>query len=209
MNYKKYEKIWVIGDSHSNTFHIGHPKIGTLNVGPITMHRVGRDGLEENFDNYYIPRGEVSREGLWVLAFGEIDCRCHLWNQINVNGRNEDEVINTLVSNYFESIKNANYHEIAIMSVVPTIRYLTGNYDHSRFQEQYPVIGLDSDRLRYVQKINDLLKEKCKENNYPYIDVHSLYCDNEGYMVKEWSDGEVHITDRDRLFDFFEKMGLL
>lgn len=209
ISQKKYEKIWVIGDSHANTFHIGHPKIRTLNVGPITMYRVGKVGLEENFDNYYIPRNELSREGLWVLAFGEIDCRCHIWNQINLHGRDEDEVISTLVTNYFISIKNSNYNEFAVMSVVPAIKYHTGDYDYSRFQEQYPVIGLDTDRLRYVEKMNNLIKNKCEENNYSYIDVHSLYCDSEGYMIKELSDGEVHIYDRGKLFDFFEKMGLL
>ncbi len=206
---KKYEKIWVIGDSHSNTFCVGDPQVKTLNVGPITMHRVGKNGIEENFEGYYIPRGEVERTGLWVLAFGEIDCRCHIWNQININDRDEDEVIETLVTKYFESIKNCKHNEIAIMSVVPAIKYHTGDYDHSRFQEQYPVIGLDSDRLRYVKKINNLLKENCKRYEYPYVDVHSLYCDEEGYMIKELSDGEVHITNRDRLVGYFQNKNLL
>jgi hypothetical protein len=161
------------------------------------------------FDDYYIPRNEVQREGLWVLAFGEIDCRCHIWKQINENGRDEDEVLSTLVNNLFDVMEKSQHKDFGVMSIVPAIRYFGGDYDPSRFQEQYPVIGPDEDRLRYVLKLNKMLKTKCEENEMIYVDVHSLYCDEDGYLIKELSDGEVHITNRDRLINFFENKNIV
>ncbi len=209
---KKYDIIYVIGDSHSNTFCIGSgqsPKVRTLNIGPRTLHSVGINGFEMGFDDYYIPRNEVQREGLWVLAFGEIDCRCHIWKQINENGRDEDEVLATVVNNLFDVMEKSQHQDFGVMSIVPAIRYFGGNYDPSRFQEQYPVIGPDEDRLRYVLKLNKMLKTKCEENEMIYVDVHSLYCDEDGYLIKELSDGEVHITNRDRLINFFENKNIV
>jgi hypothetical protein len=54
-----------------------------------------------------------------------------------------------------------------------------------------------------------MLKTKCEENEMIYVDVHSLYCDEDGYLIKELSDGEVHITNRDRLINFFENKNIV
>jgi hypothetical protein len=106
-------------------------------------------------------------------------------------------------------MEKSQHQDFGVMSIVPAIRYFGGNYDPSRFQEQYPVIGPDEDRLRYVLKLNKMLKTKCEENEMIYVDVHSLYCDEDGYLIKELSDGEVHITNRDRLINFFENKNIV
>ena len=42
---------------------------------------------------------------------------------------------------------------------------------------------------------NKKLKEKCIENNYIFFDVYNNYCDKNGFLIKELSDGRVHIKN--------------
>lgn len=63
------------------------------------MYRIGRDN---NIINY---RNEQTKDDIIILVYGEVDCRCHVQRQIDM-GRNEDDIINELVHNYFITIKN-------------------------------------------------------------------------------------------------------
>lgn len=91
--------IHVIGDSHSSEFS-GIKDCFIHHIGPRTMYRVGRNGLKIlNFKDY-----NVSENDLVILTFGEIDVRCHIGKQVDFHGRELDEVLSTLVSNYLNTV---------------------------------------------------------------------------------------------------------
>lgn len=142
----------------------------------------------------------VPKNGLWILCFGEIDVRCCIHNQIHKKNRQEDEVISTLAENYIENVLSI-YPEIAIMSVVPPMKFYSGNYDPSLNDPTYPFVGSDEDRCRYTKKLNAKLIEKCKEKNLIYINVYDPHRDEDGFLIKELSDGNVHIMQRDKIPD--------
>lgn len=125
--------IHVVGDSHA-VFCFTGKKSGNINdfsykdhtvqfsinwLGPITMHRIGRDGL--SFLN--ITQFNVIENDIMIFVFGEIDVRCHIGKQRDFGGRNMDEILQCLVKNYCETIiKNRSLYQTVhcvVVNVVP------------------------------------------------------------------------------------------
>ena len=122
--------IHIFGDSHSSIYKY-LPEITVHNVGPVTMHRVGRDGVR-SATRRCGPQTKVGQErelalgvqlcaasdrngsafqkhgikngDFVVFVFGEIDVRNHIGKQIDSLNRNEDEVLKTLAVNYLQKI---------------------------------------------------------------------------------------------------------
>ena len=94
--------IFIYGDSHAkfSFLKLDLPFMDKHEVS-ITMHRLGRDNVINNFNS-----NEHDHDSILIFNYGEIDCRCHIQKQINAGG-NKDEIIKTLVNNYFTTIKNS------------------------------------------------------------------------------------------------------
>ena len=69
----------------------------------------------------------------------------------------------------------------------------------------YPFLGTDEERKTYVLYFNKKLKEKCIEKNYIFFDVYDNYCDDNGYLIKDLSDGGVHISNGYYIREFIYK----
>jgi len=75
-----------------------------------------------------------------------------------------------------------------VYNVVPPIqRYNTWE------NPEYPFLGTDEERKQYVLFFNQLLKEKCNEKGYLFVDIYHHYTDENGFLRKDLSDGNVHI----------------
>jgi hypothetical protein len=184
--------IYVYGDSH------GHFSFNNLELpykdyhkSSITMFRIGRDNTIINFN-----KNEVTTKDLVCLVYGEVDCRCHIQRQIN-NGRNEDDVINELVNNYFRTIKN-NVNDnvkVIIVGVIPPTKQNDYERIHGPILHEFPFIGKDEERVRYTQKVNILCEELSKSNGYIYFNPYSYYTREDGTLKYELSDSIVHLGD--------------
>ena len=75
--------IYIYGDSHANNNFRGLtlPSINKYESS-ITMFRIGRDNSIINFES-------SNESDTNILCYGEVDCRCHIQQQINLNF-NED-----------------------------------------------------------------------------------------------------------------------
>ncbi|UPA22778.1 SGNH/GDSL hydrolase family protein [Candidatus Peribacteria bacterium] len=184
-----------IGDSHADFTFRTLPSIIRLPLGPVTMHRIGRDGLTPfalfSTQSFLWPQRLLRTGDTICLSFGEIDCRCHIKKQIET-GRTEEEVITTLASSYIESILRAQMDgvTIVIMSVTPPARahYLE---DFRVFRPQ----GTDEERSRYTYRLNQQLQSLAALHGLPYIDTYSRYKDTDGMLIYPLSDGKTHIKD--------------
>ena len=188
----KYSKIFVIGDSHTGTLHGKFSHIDVFPMGPITMYDT-INGFMEKIIELLKSQERISDIGLYVFSAGEIDARCLIYNQIHEKGRQEDEVINTLVDGYVKKIKTL-FTDVAILSLPPPVNFFTGGYEKEINCLNYPFIGPDEDRNRYVFKINKRLEEKCSEYDIIYLNIYDSYKNEQGYLIKEFSDGNVHIA---------------
>lgn len=141
-----------------------------------------------------------------VLCYGEIDARCHLHHYMGETERSFCDPIHDLVDNYLalvlaytEALK-ARGVKICIYFVLPAARRLI-----SQENLDYPFAGSDEDRKRYSLCMNNRLREGCLKNDFIFVDLYDAYCDADGFLDPEKSDGHVHIRDAGPLVEFIKK----
>jgi hypothetical protein len=170
------------------------------------MFRIGRDNLIVNFNN-----NDHNKDSIICIAYGEIDCRCHIQRQIDL-GANEDAVVNELVHNYFRTIVNniKAHKKIIVVGIIPPTRptdYATRN---SPITDDYPFVGKDEDRVRYTMKMNVLIEEHCNINEYVYFNPYNYYTRDDGTLKYEFSDNTVHLGDNsfflEKFMDVYKKI---
>jgi hypothetical protein len=195
--------IYIYGDSHAG-INFKNLKLDyiDLHCSAITMFRIGRDNIIINFNKDIIQKNDVI-----ILLYGEIDCRCHIHKQI-ILGRNEDDIINELVTSYFNTINNNTLNidaKIIIVGVIPP----TIKNDYERINgpvlHEFGFLGSDEDRVRYTKKINKLLEEFSIINNYHYFNPYSYYERPDGTLKYELSDNLVHLGDNSYFLEKFNE----
>ena len=190
--------IHTFGDSHSYNGWYG---ITTHHLGPVLCYSFGMEKLNRcDIRNFNIKDNDTI-----IFCFGEIDCRCHIYKHINETNTYED-IINNIVDNYFEAIKlniitsHLKLKNICVYNVVPP----TQKHNTSE-NPKFPYLGTDTERKQYVLYFNKKLKEKCSENNYIFFDVYDKYADENGFLSKILSDGNVHIKKTVYITDFINE----
>jgi hypothetical protein len=171
------------------------------------MFRIGRDNIIINFNKDAI----IYENDIIVLSYGEIDCRCHIQQQINT-GRNEDDIINELVDNYYRTIRNniVNKCKIIIVGIIPPTKRYDYESIHGPILHELPFVGNDDDRVRYTNKVNTKLEEEAKKHNYIYFNPYSYYTLSDGTLNHKLSDTTVHLGDNsyflERFYDIYNNI---
>ena len=198
--------IYIYGDSHA---HFSFKRLSLdhkdYNHQSITMYRIGRDNIIINYN-----KEEVQENDIVILAYGEVDCRCHIQRQID-NGRLEDEVIAELVDNYFLTIQSnvEKNIRVVIVGVIPQTRQYEYESRHGPIQHEFPFVGTDADRVRYTDKLNKRLEEKCIETGtgYYYFNPYDYYTrEEDGTLKYEFSDYIVHLGNNAYFLDKFMEL---
>jgi hypothetical protein len=196
--------IYIYGDSHAH-YSFKNLKLPHNNLwgASITMHRVGRDNKIINFINADF----LQSNDIIILAYGEIDCRCHVQRQVDM-GRNEDDIINELVTNYIKTIKSnvTAIVKVIIVGVIPSTKKIDFEGHHGPITHEFPFIGSDEDRVRYTNKVNKLLETEAKNNNYIYFNPYFYYTRDDGTLKHELSDLGVHLGDNSHFLKSFVEL---
>lgn len=197
--------IYIYGDSHAH-FSFKNLNLPHNNLwrASITMHRVGRDNHIINFAN----KANLQNNDIIILAYGEIDCRCHIRRQVDM-GKNEDEIINELVTNYIKTIKNnmtVASVKVIIVGVIPSTKKTDFEGHHGPITHEFPFVGSDEDRVRYTNKVNKLLETEAKNNNYIYFNPYLYYTRDDGTLKRELSDLGVHVGDNSHFLKSFVEL---
>jgi hypothetical protein len=194
---KLKKNIHTIGDSHCINGFKDIPSVSTNHIGAVLAYSFGLNKLEKVNLKTLPPLKEIKEGDTVIFCFGEIDCRCHVYKHGGI------ECIDSIVSSYFEAIKqneaNFNSIKIAVFNVVPPVKK-----ENTEENKEYPYLGTDLQRKSYVLYFNERLKEYCSKYNYIYFDVYDKYVDEEGFLNKKLSDGNVHISDSTFLREFIE-----
>ncbi len=177
--------VHTIGDSHSCCSFLNIEGIQFHHQGPLTMHRVGRDGIKLiNLKHIGINEGDVI-----VFSFGEIDVRCHIGKQRDLKGRSEDEILDRLVERYIQTILD---NKKQFMSLHPVI-FCVVPPSNNHFNPVFPYYGTIEDRISITKKLNLRLTQAARYNGIAVLDVYDDYSTPLGDLRLELSDGTIHI----------------
>jgi hypothetical protein len=195
--------LFIFGDSHGR-FNFEGLDIEHYNLSQnsITMHRVGRDNQILNFGPFM-----CSNVSDFVFAYGEVDCRCHVHKQVKL-GRSYEEVCNTLVNNYIQTIKNniKVSRRIIICSITPPVCEHETEAIHGPNTGEYPYLGTDQERAMYTQYTNSLLEKTCAENGFIFLNVAPHYMRPDGTLKFELSDTYCHIKENKYIHEELKKL---
>lgn len=196
--------IHTFGDSHSMFGWNSLSGIVIHHLGPILCYSFGKEKL----NRCDIRKFNIKDNDTIIFCFGEIDCRCHV-NKHITDINTYQNIIDNIVNNYFDAIElNAltsqiKFKNICVYNVVPPIQKY-----NTRENPEYPYLGTDEERKQYVLYFNKKLKEKCIEKEYVFIDIYNYYIDENGFLRKDLSDGNVHIKNGIYIKKFIEENNL-
>lgn len=190
--------IHTIGDSHS---YNGWTEIINHHLGTLLCYSFGKEKINRcDIRNFNIKDGDTI-----IFCLGEIDCRCHIHKHIT-DTTTYQNIINNIVDNYFEaielnvSISQIKLKNICVYNVVPPIQ----KYNIWE-NPAYPYLGTDEERKQYTLYFNEKLKEKCIEKEYIFFDIYNNYIDENGFLRKDLSDGNVHIGNGIYISNFIKE----
>lgn len=195
--------IHTFGDSHSSDIISGWCDCSNIiahHLGPILCYSFGL----ENLNRCDISKFNIKDNDTVIFCFGEIDCRCHIQKYLT-NNNSYQTIINNIISNYINAIKinidncKVKLKHVCIYNIPPTIPKPPSS------NAKFPLLGSDDERKEYGLYFNKCLKEKCIENNWIFFDVYNSYIDDNGFLNKKLSDGNVHIKNGIFLQEFINK----
>lgn len=179
-------RIRVVGDSHAlfGFARVREAKIHWL--GPVTMHRLGRDGCFEAVRHLDIPTGSVV-----VFCCGEIDVRCHLGRVADESGKPIEHVIRGVVSRYLGSLRQygeqAGAERVVACAAPPPARSYVTNPD-------LPEYGPLRDRISIRRRLNDFLRAESAELDVEFLEFPNSFEAADGSLKRHLSDGNVHVA---------------
>jgi hypothetical protein len=190
--------IHTIGDSHCG---FGWSGVIKHHLGPLLCYSFAKEKLNRcDIRKFNIKHGDTI-----VFCLGEIDCRCHIHKYIT-NTTSYQDIIKSLVDHYFKAIKlnvfvsKIKFKNVCVYNVVPPIqKYNTAE------NPEYPYLGTDLERKQYVLYFNEKIKEKCIEHKYIFFDIYNNYIDENGFLKKDLSDGNVHIKNGIYISNFIKQ----
>lgn len=195
--------LFIYGDSHAKFgFKNLNIQYHDKHQNSITMFRVGRDNIIPNFNS-----SEHDENSIICLAYGEVDCRCHVQRQINL-GRNEDDVIHELVENYFKTIRNniKICKKVVVIGVIPPTKQFDYENLNGPILHEFPFVGSDDERVRYTNKVNDRIRFNCEIGGYIYFNPFGFYTRPDGTLKYELSDACVHLGNNSFFLQEFMRL---
>lgn len=176
--------LYALGDSHVKANFDAAPEIQVRYLGPMTMHRIARDGREA-----------VSLKGLGVFSgdtliwgLGEIDVRCHLIKQRDLLDATVASLADSLARGYVRSIAAIQDEIGGLTTVVLAVIPPSDQGEDADF----PKAGTLQERIEARNLLNAALEKYSGSQGFQYFDPYASFLDQAGSLNPKMSDGNVH-----------------
>lgn len=202
-------KLLILGDSHTNIYENNGTLFSNI-FNEVRIHYCDSDNykltgqLKPILLNSIQKKGDIilgnyiktySNFDYIMLIFGEPDVRIHFHKQIHTLKRDEDEVINTLVTSLITKLKSfiPSNMKIIIRYILPPRESSMFNVDNNKYIPQ----GTLDERIRYTNKLNSALKYLSTENNIYFFDniYKNELINQRGELADKYCDGQTHYNN--------------
>lgn len=176
--------LLTLGDSHALFCYAGVAGAKIYWRGPVTMHRVARDGIRSVVPGNCKPR----EHDVLLLSFVEIDCRVHIpkiANARQTTTKSETLALCDRFERSFTRFASECRSRIALSCVIPPAP-LGLPTEFYRSEEE-----CIEDAILIRQTMNHRLSQIA-----PLIDFTSSFAGKDGQLRADLSDGSVHIDSR-------------
>ncbi|MBN1440396.1 MAG: SGNH/GDSL hydrolase family protein [Anaerolineales bacterium] len=184
-SFPRRPAVHAVGDSHAKFIFRGAPDIRLHHLGPVTMHRIARDGRAA----LLLSDLGVHDRDIVIWCLGEIDVRCHLVPQARRQGVTVASLAASLAGGFLRSVseiqKDARALRTVILSVIPP----TDQAPNPAF----PIAGTLAERVEARRILNRSLAEQCSAFDFHFLDPFDPFADPEGALRRSMSDGNVHV----------------
>jgi lysophospholipase L1-like esterase len=176
--------LHVVGDSHAKFLFGGTPVFRLHYLGPVTMHRIARDGRSA----LLLSDLRIHDRDVVVWCLGEIDIRCHVIPQADRQNASVESIVRSLAERYLQSIaaiqRDAHGLRTVVLSVIPPTNQANN--------EEYPIAGSLTARIAARRLLNRALEEGCRVRGFLFLDPFESFENTEGALREDMSDGNVH-----------------
>ncbi len=199
--------IHCIGDSHSSVFS-GEEKMQDVwpersndTIDFFRSYRIGPATAYNLSTKIYIIDDILSQSGfskekdIVLLCFGEVDVRAHLIKQANLQNKTFLEVCEECVDNYMngiEELKNKGLN-IAVWGVIASFNESVKNYTG-------PSFGTNLERNEVTKIFNDLLKNRLKHLDIPFVSIFEEMLNADGTTnpeyLDDWEGCHIHLNQK-------------
>jgi hypothetical protein len=98
------------------------------------------------------------------------------------------------------------YQKIIVCAIIPPMNKSKFEAIHGPITHEFPMLGTDDERVRFTQKMNILIQQKCVEYDYIFFDPYENYTDDTGCLKYELSDTICHIKDNVYVLENIKKI---
>lgn len=167
-------------------FHLG-PSLA-YNLGRLGTSTATTEKIEKLFENKIIP--ENARI---MLSFGEIDCRCQVWKQIDEKGGTLEAVVGGIVEQYaayIDQLASRGFRPIVWGPIAPTPQRTTNAI--------YPTHGSYEQRKAAVRQFTEAMRAACDRRSVPFVSVFDDLLDESNMTREELYIDPIHLSQRAR-----------
>jgi len=187
-----FPSIFVVGDSHTSVFTLSS-LFTVIHIGPATAHNLikmnSTNGSYEKIQKI-IPL--LKKGDIFIPVFGEIDCRIHIYYQFKIKQEKIpwSELIDNTIHNYGEFLTTIQQLgiKICVCGIIPV------GEENNRYN--YPYYAERSVQSSIFQEFNSKLNSYCNLVGIQFLDIYSKVSDEEGFLLKDYSDDGVHLNGK-------------
>tara|TARA_R110000850_G_scaffold41950_8_gene108082 strand:- start:258 stop:944 length:687 start_codon:yes stop_codon:yes gene_type:complete len=174
-------RVAVFGDSHAEALFAAFPSVHIYWIGPVTMHRIGRDGIASMLTPRWgfsrFRRHILRRYDHVLLSFGEIDSREHIERIARKKAIDIEVVVDDLTERYLDAVEDYfGVSKVPVILCVPPVTPYANTTEQKDLRD----------------RVNALLAMKCESRGISFLDYYKAAPLDDRRIADGHHDGNVH-----------------